>query len=138
MLADRRAATLVDVRERNDLFAGAEQQDLADVFGQVLEGPVYIEFEKRRQALQHLEIELVAPVPSFYRARRERQRRMRDYPLRVEERNLAEAVAFRARAHGIVEREQARLELLQRVRTDRAGEFRAVQMLFLGIHFKRD
>ena len=136
MLADRRAAALVDVRERNDLLARAEQQDLADVFRQILEGAVDIELEERRQALQHLEIELVAPVPALHRARRQRQRRMRDHPLRIEERDLAEAVAFGARAHRVVEREQARLEFLQRIRADRASELRAVQVLFARSPFR--
>ena len=106
--------------------------------GRSSNGCVDVELVERREALQHLEVELVAPVPALHRARRERQRRMRDHPLRIEERDLAEAVAFRARAHRVVEREEARLQFLQRIRADRAGELRAEQMLLVRIHFERD
>ncbi len=111
---------------------------LLDLFRQVFEGLVDVELVECREALQHLEVELVAPVPALYGARRERQRRMRDHPLRIEEGDLAEAVALRARAHRVVEREQARLEFLQRIRADRAGELGAEQMLLVGVHFQRD
>ena len=65
---------------------------------------------------------MVAPVPAADRAARERQIGMRDDALRVEELHRAQAVAARAGAHRIVEGEQARLELGQRVVAHRAGE----------------
>lgn len=138
MFANRRAAALVDVGERDRLLAGTVQQHLLDLLGQILERGVDVEIVVRREALQHLEVELVAPVPPLHRARGERQRRMRDNPLRIEERDLAEAVAFRARAHRVVEREQSRLEFLQRVRAHRARELRAEQVFLVRVHLERD
>ncbi len=122
MLAHDRSAALVDVRERDRLLAGALQDQLADVVRQRLERRVEIEAAVRREALQHLEVELVAPVPALDRARRERQVREADDALRVEELDDAEPVAARTRAHRVVEREQPRLELGERVVADRARE----------------
>jgi DNA-binding helix-hairpin-helix protein with protein kinase domain len=93
---------------------------------------------ERGEALQHLEVKLIAPVPALHRTCRERQRRMRDHPLRIEESDLAEAVALRTRAHRVVEREETRLEFLQRIRADRASELGAEQMLLVRVHFERD
>src|SRR5438067_1157645 len=80
-----------------------------------VERRVDVEVVMTGQALQHLEIELVAPVPALHRARSQRQVREGDDALRIEELDMAEAVAFRAGAHRVVEREQPRLELLQRI-----------------------
>ena len=91
-----------------------------------------------RERLQHLEVELVAPVPALDRARRQRELRERDDALGIEEADRPEAVAARARARRVVEREQPRLELRQRVVADRAGELRRVEMLAAGVHLDRD
>ncbi len=55
-----------------------------------------------------------------------------DDALRIEERDLAQAVAARARAHGVVEGEEARLELRNGVAADRAGELRGEQVFLPG------
>ena len=126
---DHRAAALVGVGERDLVAARAVQHDVLHALGQLLERPVEVEPEVLREALQHLEVELVAPVPALDRAGRERQVREGDDALRVEEADRPEAVAARARAHRVVEREQARLELGQRVVADRAGELGREEVL---------
>src|SRR5205085_5665748 len=60
---------------------------------------------------------------------RERQVREGDDALGIEEGDLPQAVAARAGAHGIVEREEARLELGDRVAADRAGELGREEVL---------
>ncbi|MNK90822.1 hypothetical protein D3C87_1108900 [compost metagenome] len=67
--AHRGAAFLVDIRERNLYLARAVQHHLLDVGGQVFERGVGVEVVERRQALQHLEVELVAAVPALDGAR---------------------------------------------------------------------
>src|SRR6185369_10684651 len=112
MLADMRAAPLVDVRERNLLAAAAVEDRILDLLGQLLERTVEIEPVMLRQALQHREIELVAAIPALDRAAAEAHVRKRDDALRIEILDDAEPVAFGTRAHRVVEREQPRLELL--------------------------
>jgi hypothetical protein len=63
---------------------------------------------------------------------------MRDDALRVEELHRAKTVAARARAGRVVEREQARLELGQRVVAGRARISRGKEMFLVGIDFERD
>ena len=63
---------------------------------------------------------------------------MRDDPLRVEELDDAEAVALRAGAEGIVEREDARFEFGERVRARGAGELGREQVLAATVHLQRD
>jgi hypothetical protein len=63
---------------------------------------------------------------------------VRHHAARVEELHRAQAVALRAGAHRVVEREQARLELGERVVAHRAGEARREQCLFSCINFKSD
>ena len=53
--------------------------------GSFVERPVDVEADVLREALQHLEVELVAPVPALDRAGRERQLRKCDDALRIEE-----------------------------------------------------
>ena len=91
----------------------------------------------RGQRLDDLEIELVLPVPAADRAAGQRRVRLGDHPLGVEELDDAEAVALRAGAHRVVEREQARLEFLQRVGADRAGELGREQVLGAAVHLER-
>src|SRR5690606_23202096 len=102
--------------------AGAEEHDVPDALGQRLEGRLDVEAIVLGEILDQLEIERIAPVPALDRARGEAERRERDDPLRVEERDDAESVALRARAQRIVEREQPRLELGERMVADRARE----------------
>ena len=107
-------------------------------FGQLLERHVEVEFVVRGQASQHREVELVAPVPALDRAAGQRQVGEGDDALRIEELDVAQAVALRAGAHRRVEREQARLEFLQRVVADRAGELAGKQVLAAAVHLQRD
>src|SRR5690606_32159097 len=89
---------------------------------QLLEGGADLEAVMGGEALYHLEVELVAPVPALDGAGGQRKVREGDDAGGIEELDLAEAVAGGAGAHGVVEREQARLEFGQRIAADRAGE----------------
>ncbi|MNC93463.1 hypothetical protein D3C83_100950 [compost metagenome] len=80
---------------------------------QFVECGLEVETIVRGETLQHLEIELVAPVPAFDRARGKRQIRKGDDPPRIEKTDRAQPVAARARAHRVVERKKPRLELRQ-------------------------
>src|SRR5260364_120767 len=103
LFADDRLAPLVKIRERKLARRRPEQNHFLDGFGQRLKGCFQIKIEMRDQALQHLKIKGVAPVPAFDRARCERKRRMRNNPFRVKHRLLAQAIAFRTRAQRTVE-----------------------------------
>jgi hypothetical protein len=74
----------------------------------------------------------------FHGAAGEAQARKRDDAVGVEHRGVAEAVAGRAGADRRIEREQARLELGQRVAADRAGELAREQVLAAAVHLERD
>ncbi|EQD55589.1 hypothetical protein B2A_05635, partial [mine drainage metagenome] len=63
----------------------------------------------------------MAPIPAAHRAAGQRQLGMQHHARRIEELSGAEAVAARAGADRRVEREQARLQLGQRVVAQRAG-----------------
>src|SRR5260363_72628 len=89
LFADDRLAPLVKIRERKLARRRPEQNHFLDGFGQRLKGCFQIKIEMRDQALQHLKIKGVAPVPAFDRARCERKRRMRNNPFRVKHRLLA-------------------------------------------------
>ncbi len=137
VLAHEGLAALVEVGER-DLLLGAVEHDLLHRRRQPLERAVDVELEMRRQAREHLEVELVAPVPALDRTGSERQLRVRDDALRVEELDRPEAVALRACAHRVVEREEPRLELRQRVAADRAREPRREEVLLAAVRLERD
>jgi hypothetical protein len=104
---------------------------------QLLERHVDVELVERRQVGQHLEVELVAPVPALDRAGSQRQVGEGDDAARVEELDMAEAVAFGAGAHRVIEGEQARLQFLQRVAAVGAGELVGVDVLGAGVHLQR-
>ena len=125
-----------EVAERHLFAPGTEQHDIAHRFGQCFERLLDVELVVRRQAGEQLEVELVAPVPAADRTGGERQLRVRDHARRIEELHMPEAVAFRAGAHRVVEREQARFEFLQRIRAHRAGEARAEQVLGAASRFR--
>src|SRR5207248_5982311 len=99
-----------------------------------------IEAVMLRERLQHGVIEMVAPVPAADRAARERQVRVGDDALRVEEFDRPEPVAARAGAHRVVEREEPRLELGQRVLTagHRTGELRREEVLAAALGLDRE
>jgi hypothetical protein len=128
-------ALLVQVLELDLLLARAVEHDVGGRHRQLFEGDVGVDAVMRGERLQHLEIELVAPVPALDGAGRERKVRVGHHARRIEELDLAQAVALLAGAHRVVEGEQARFEFLQRVVADRAGELRREQVLLAGIHF---
>src|SRR5919112_945159 len=97
------------------------QDRLLCTFGQLRERPLQIEPVVGRETLQQLKVELIASIPTLDRARGERELRESDDALGVEEADRSQTVASRARAHRIVERKKARLELRQRVAAHGAG-----------------
>ena len=110
MRAQRWLAALVEVAERNLFLAGAVQHHLLDILRQAFVRTLQVEVVMFGQAIQHLVIELVAPVPALDRAAAEREGRKGDNPPGIEETDIAQAVALGAGAHRVVEREQARLQ----------------------------
>ena len=134
----RLAAGLGRVGELDGLLAGAVEQHLARLLGQRLERRVDVEAVVLGHALEHRERVAVAAVPALDRARGQAQRREGDHALRIERDDLAQAVAARAGAHRRVEREQARLQLRQRVAADRAGELGRIEMLGARVHLERE
>ncbi len=137
MFLDAAASRFRQVAEGDFLAAGAVEDNLALVFRQRLEGLLDVEAAVRGEACQQLEIELVAPVPAADSAGGERQVRIGDDARRIEEADVAEAIALRAGAHRVVEGEQARLQFLQRVAAHRAGEAGREEVLTAGIHLHR-
>ena len=131
MLLDGGAAALARIVERDLLLARALQDELLDALIEHLPGLLNVEAVVFGERLQHRVIEVVAPVPAADRAAREREIRMRHDALGVEELDRAQAVAARAGAHRIVEREEPRLELGERVLAgrDRASVLCGEQML---------
>ena len=134
VLADEGAAALVEVGERDALLAAVEH-DALHVLGQPLERSLDLELVVRREAGEHLEIELVAAVPALDRAACQREVRKRRHAPGIEKADRAQAVAVRACAHGIVEGKQSRLELGQGVAAGRAGELRREQVLLTAVGF---
>ena len=118
----RGRAFRVDVAELDLLLAAAPEQRVAHGLGQVVPGRLDVEPEMTGQRLDQLEVVRVAPVPTAHRATREREAGVDDHARRIEELLLAQAAARAARAIGIVEREQPRLEFGQAVAADRASE----------------
>ena len=113
MFAQRRFAALADVLERDLGLAAAIQDHLLDLVRQAFEGLLDIEVVMLGETREQLVIELVAPVPALDRAGAQAERREGDDALRVEKIDVAEPVALRARAHRVVEREQARFQFRQ-------------------------
>jgi len=114
------------------------QDRFLSFIGQALPRQIKIETIMLGQALQHLEVELIAPVPALDRAAGQTQIRVGDDAFGVEKGDLPEAVAMRARTHRIIERKEARFEFGQAVRADRAGEFGREPVFLIRVHFHRD
>src|SRR4029453_6210228 len=129
VLAQHRTAALGEIRERDRLVAPALEDELRHALCPFPERSREVEARVLCKTAEQLVVELVAPVPAFDCARRERKLREGDHALRVEEADRAQAVAARASAHRAVEREKARLELGQRIVADGARELRRKQML---------
>ena len=125
--ADQFAAALGQVAELDLALAAAAQDHLADRLRQLGERCFHVEAIGRAQRLNHLEIVGRAPIPAAHRAAGQTELGMGHDARRIKELLHAQAVALRARAGGIVERELARLEFLHAVAAMRAGEARRKQ-----------
>jgi hypothetical protein len=125
---------LADVVEGDGLAAAAVQNDLLDGLGQLLVGRIDVEAVVHGQRFEHAVEKGVAPVPALHRAGGQRQVREGDDALRVEEGDLTQAVAPRAGAHRVVEREDARLQLRQGVIAHRTGKLGREQGLGAALH----
>jgi hypothetical protein len=90
--------------------------------GQLRERAFQVEAVVSGEGLQHLEVELIAAIPSFDRSRGERKLGESDDAARIEEADRAQAVAARTCADRIVERKEPRLELRKREAADRTCE----------------
>ena len=134
MLADRVAAFLREVGERHLVLARAVQDQVLDRVVQHFPRRLDVELVVLGQRPEHGKVEPVAPVPALDRARGETHVRVRDHALGIEEVDRAQAVAGRARAHGVVEREETRLKFGQRVAAHRAGEARREEVLLAAVH----
>ena len=121
--AQDRPTAFARIFEGDFFLAGAMQNQLLHVGRQLIERPFNVELKVLRKPQQHLKIELVASIPTFDRAAREREPRIGGDALRIEKRNLPQAIARWARTHRVVERKQARLHFGERVVARRAREF---------------
>ncbi len=130
-------AAVQQVAEGDLFLTRAVQDDLAHAFGQLLEGRLHIKAVMPRQALQHGEVVAVAPIPALDGAAGEADGRESHHARGVEHLLLAQAVARGAGARRRVEREQARLQLRQRVAANRAGELAGKQVLLARVHLQR-
>ena len=127
-----------DIGEGHFLLARAPQHHVAHLLGQLLEGQLHIGAIVARHALQHGEVVAVAPVPALDGAAGQAQRGKGHHALGIEGLRAAQAVAARAGAHGRVEREQARLQLGQRIAAQRAGELGAEEVFLAAVHLQGD
>src|SRR5579885_623799 len=112
----------MQVGEFDDLPAAAVQDDFTDALRQITERRVDVKTIMRGQRLDELEVIGIAAIPAADGAAGQAQFRVLHDALRIEELDDAEAVAFRAGAVRIVEREQPRLEFAQGVAAMRTGE----------------
>src|SRR5262249_52395536 len=105
------------------LAAGAMQDDVARLFRQLLPGRVDAELVVPRQAVQRLHVVLRGRVgPRRDGALPQRQLLVRHDELGIKEHGCAEPIAGRAGAIGVVEREEAGLDLVDGEARYRAGE----------------
>src|SRR6185437_11040270 len=89
-----------------------------------------IELVVTRERLNELEVVNVATIPAADRTAGERQIRVYDDSLRIEEVLHAQPVAGRTGARRVVEREQLRLERRDAVAANRAGVSAGEHQLF--------
>ena len=124
MFADVRLAALAGVGELDLRLAGPIEHSVARLFRQFVERCFDVEPVVCSQALQHLEIELVAAVPALDGAGGQGHLREGGDPFRIEKADGAKAVAALAGARRVVEREQPWFQFRRRVAAMRAGEAR--------------
>src|SRR6185312_11280645 len=109
------------VAKLDDLIAAAIEQHLLDTPRELVPGGLDIEVVVPRERLNELEVVHVAPVPAADGSAGERQVRMHDDTMRIEEMLDAQPVAGRACTGWVVEREQLRLQRRHAVAAHRAG-----------------
>ena len=122
MRAHRGFGALAEIGEGDLGAPRAFEDDLAYRCWQGLPGLIEVELVERGQALQHLEIKRVAPIPAANRATGKAELGKLHDPARIEIAHLAQAVAVGTGAGGVVERKEPRFERGQRPATVRAGE----------------
>ena len=128
MFAGDLAATLGDVAERDHVLARAVEDGVLHGFGQLAPRRFRIEAVVLAQGDDQLEVMGVATVPAADGTARETQLGVADHACRIEDLRDAEAIAGWAGADRGVEREQARLELRERVVAQRARVARREQL----------
>ncbi len=139
VLAGDLAAAVVDVAEGDVVIAAAMQDDLALVAGQLVPWRLGLEAVVLGDRLQLVEVVDAAPVPALDHAFGQRQVGMADHFVGIEELLAAQAVAGRAGAGRVVEREHPRLELGDRIAAHRAGEAcREGDVVALAVHEMHD
>src|SRR5690606_34582970 len=105
MSLDGRASFFAQIQERYFFIARAVQQNVAQLFGQVVEWRVQIKFVMGCQAGQQRMCECIASVPARNGARRQAKLRKSYHALWVEEIHMAQAITGRARARRVVKAE---------------------------------
>jgi hypothetical protein len=120
------------------LAAAVQQHLLRRRSGRSFERRLGVKAVVPRHAFQQAVRVGVAPVPALHRAGGQAQAGEGDHPFGVEHRDLAQAIAGRAGAHGAVEAEQARLQFGQRIAAHRAAELAAEEVLDAAVHLQRD
>ena len=116
-------AHAVIIEELDFLIAGAVEDDVLDLLGQLVPGLRQVELVMRRERLQRLRLVGRGGFgPRRDGAVEQAKILVRNNHRRVDLQLLAETVARGARAEGIVEREQARLDFGNREAGDRAGK----------------
>ena len=116
-------AALTQIGECNLFAARTIQHHLLHIFWQLVPGRFRVESIMCRQALNHLVIQGVAAIPAADCARSQRNIGVGHHAQRVEKVFMAQAIAHRAGARRVVEREQARFQFGQAVVAHRAGKF---------------
>ena len=138
MFLDVGFSAFADIGEADGGLAGTVKHGIARFLRQFAERHFDVETVMGRQSLQHLEIKLVATIPTLDRTGGQRHFGKCGDPLRVEERDRAKTVAALAGACRIVERKQAGFELGRGKAALRAGEACGVGVLLAAVHVHRD
>ena len=131
-------AAVVHVVEADGLLAAAVEHALALLGRQFRERRVQAEAVVLRQRAEQVEVVDVAPVPAADRALRQARTGVLHDALHVEELLHPEAVAARAGAGGVVEREQPRLQRRDAVAAVRAREARGEHLLLARLVHRGD
>ncbi len=114
-------ALALGVAELEDRRTAAVQQNLLNLRRQLAPGRFDVEIVVTRERLDELKVIRVAPVPTADRAARQREIRMHDDALGIEELFHPKAVAGGAGSGRVVERKQLRLERRHAIAAHRAG-----------------